>query len=45
MIKNGNKRLNVTLTKLAHKIIERYKLDHDLQTKDEAVEQIILNVK
>lgn len=38
----AQKRLNVSISIDAHKIIEKYKFENDLVTKDEAVDQLIL---
>ena len=39
------KRLNVSISTEAHKVIERYKLDNDLITKEEALEKILFEFK
>ena len=38
----ANKRLNVSINEKAHKVIERYKFDNNLITKDDAVEKILI---
>lgn len=40
-----NKRLNVSISIKAHRIIEKYQFDNDLDRKDDAVEKIILSHK
>lgn len=38
----AKKRLHVVIDTKAHQIIERYKVDHQLRAKDDAVEKIII---
>lgn len=41
----ANKRLNVSIDIKAHKIIEKYQFDNDLDRKDDAIEKLIFEFK